>query len=50
MFKNFEIVASKDINDFPPAALSCPPPSKCFLANSFTEKLPFDLNEILTIF
>ena len=36
------MVASKEICVFPPAALSCPPPSKCALENLFTEKLPLD--------
>src|SRR5574344_963784 len=39
--------SSKVINNFPPAALSCPPPLKNILERAFTEYFPLDLNDTL---
>ena len=44
---NFSIASFRDKSDRPPEALVCPPPLKCALENSFTEKSPFDRSEIL---
>ena len=44
---NFETASSNEQYKVPPAALKCPPPSKCFLAKSLTEKSPFERNENL---
>jgi hypothetical protein len=44
---NLLIVSFNDSLLAPPAAFVCPPPLKCSLDNSFTEKSPFDRNDIL---
>src|SRR5690606_11174686 len=48
--RSLSTVSSKVAVERPPAALACPPPSKCAARNSFTGKLPLERRLIFTTF